>query len=368
MGLLLLAGCGEDKTNGTRSKKGERNEPKQKVETAAHEAQQNQKHTTGKKLYVRHCASCHGMDLTGNPPDIPSLKNLGRRSPSFIRMRIRNGKGMMPAFSFLSKNERSAIVDYLFGSNTAVAKRTEPDPETRGKQLFESNCARCHRATTNDPPPSGIPSEHPMTPAPMAGVTKRFSRKKFDQILNRGPGMMPGYPHLGGRDRDALWAYFKTLEGKGEPEGDTMLERHPGMMSERHPGTGGPEQSTNPSFTMDDISKAIRRYIDTSMHLNDGYVAVEDQQTGEVLELTELVRVHDDRLSKVRPDRFFACVDMRSRDDTLYDIDFFLEPMGDRLHVTKSLVHKVGETLRFRWVQEDGFWKRKPVKENSDSK
>lgn len=201
-----------------------------------------------------------------------------------------------------------------------------------------------------------------MNPAPIAGVTKRFSLEEFDQILNRGPGMMPSFSYLSRTNRDALWAYFETLEGKGEPEGPTMLERHPGMMRDRHPDRhprrNDAEDDTQPGFSISDISRAIHRHIEHRMEQNDGYLAVRDRETEETVKLTELVRVHEDRLSRVRPDRYFACVDLKTSDGTLYDIDFFLEPSDNQLQVTETMVHKVDGRLRFQWVQEDGFWKR----------
>lgn len=69
----------------------------------------------GRNLYRQNCAACHGFDRRGNPPQIPSLVNIDeRRSKSYVLEVIRNGRGMMPPFRYLSKEEREAIVYYLF--------------------------------------------------------------------------------------------------------------------------------------------------------------------------------------------------------------------------------------------------------------
>ena len=58
----------------------------------------------GKGLYERNCASCHGRDLQGSPPEFPSLATVGRKlNETQIRSVIRNGAGRMPA---VSRNRR----------------------------------------------------------------------------------------------------------------------------------------------------------------------------------------------------------------------------------------------------------------------
>jgi len=38
----------------------------------------------------------------------------------------------------------------------------------------------------------------------------------------------------------------------------------------------------------------------------------------------DFVRLHDDRLSNLGGDKYFACVDMKGADAKVYDIDFFM--------------------------------------------
>ncbi|MGH9760294.1 MAG: c-type cytochrome, partial [Blastocatellia bacterium] len=50
-----------------------------------------------KTIYLSQCAVCHGDDMAGSPPSIPSLAAAGRRlSSSQVESTIRSGKGRMP--------------------------------------------------------------------------------------------------------------------------------------------------------------------------------------------------------------------------------------------------------------------------------
>ncbi len=70
----------------------------------------------GKALFQLHCGTCHGLDLQGQPPAIPALKNLPDRFTQQVADSIiKNGKGQMPAFAHLAETERVRIVNYLFG-------------------------------------------------------------------------------------------------------------------------------------------------------------------------------------------------------------------------------------------------------------
>ncbi|HBY61816.1 MAG TPA: pyrrolo-quinoline quinone [Solibacterales bacterium] len=69
---------------------------------------------TGKKLYSRHCASCHREDFAGAPPNFPSLENLvSRQNEKQVMAVIEKGAGRMPAFGFLREDARDAITRYV---------------------------------------------------------------------------------------------------------------------------------------------------------------------------------------------------------------------------------------------------------------
>jgi quinoprotein glucose dehydrogenase len=73
--------------------------------------------TTGKKSYQTYCASCHGIDLQGDHfGTYPSLFNLSNRSSEpQVHQLLEKGRGMMPAFTQIPKQERNLIVSFLLG-------------------------------------------------------------------------------------------------------------------------------------------------------------------------------------------------------------------------------------------------------------
>lgn len=78
---------------------------------------------TAKNLYQRDCASCHGRDLLGSPPEFPALTNQSRRyNETEMRTLIRIGVGRMPGFPALSDEANQAIARYLLtGEDVKIA-------------------------------------------------------------------------------------------------------------------------------------------------------------------------------------------------------------------------------------------------------
>ncbi|WP_247234721.1 PQQ-binding-like beta-propeller repeat protein [Telluribacter sp. SYSU D00476] len=93
--------------------------PKQQGTTAS---------VTGKKLYEANCGACHGATREGSHDGTyPSLLNLSVRSNEpAVHQLLAKGRGMMPAFTQLKEAERKAIVDFLFGKESAVATEDRP--------------------------------------------------------------------------------------------------------------------------------------------------------------------------------------------------------------------------------------------------
>ena len=83
----------------------------------------------GKQLYAKECASCHGADRKGSPPEFPSLRGIeARYSPGEIMTLRVQGTGRMPSYQRLGRDARSAIVDFITrGLDTTVAA-TGPSP------------------------------------------------------------------------------------------------------------------------------------------------------------------------------------------------------------------------------------------------
>ncbi len=70
--------------------------------------------TTGRAIYERNCAGCHKNDLTGDPPEFPSLVAIGsKRRTEDVDTIIRKGAGRMPGFAQLGDDSVSAMVRFL---------------------------------------------------------------------------------------------------------------------------------------------------------------------------------------------------------------------------------------------------------------
>ena len=69
---------------------------------------------SSRQLYLEHCATCHGDNLAGAPPQIPALANLnGFLSVQQIRKIIHDGSGHMPSFPNLDPDVIDAIARFV---------------------------------------------------------------------------------------------------------------------------------------------------------------------------------------------------------------------------------------------------------------
>lgn len=88
---------------------------------------ETQNASDAKALYAKQCVICHGDGLTGSPPAIPALKNIGRRLTfEQIIETVHNGKGRMPGFPNLTSKEASAIADLLTSGESRELESNGP--------------------------------------------------------------------------------------------------------------------------------------------------------------------------------------------------------------------------------------------------
>ena len=91
-------------------------------------------------VYQSQCASCHGDDMKGTPPQIPALTGLaGKRTALEIASVIREGGGRMPAFPNLSAADVSALANYLLrgqGAPGAASSASAPRYRFTGYHKF----------------------------------------------------------------------------------------------------------------------------------------------------------------------------------------------------------------------------------------
>jgi len=85
--------------------------------------------SSGKSLYLRDCAACHGDQLQGSPPQFPSLQGLGARmTREDFAERVRKGGGRMPAFAGLQKEALWAIARYVYDGEDIPAGAPDLSP------------------------------------------------------------------------------------------------------------------------------------------------------------------------------------------------------------------------------------------------
>jgi quinoprotein glucose dehydrogenase len=68
----------------------------------------------GRMVYVVNCRTCHGDELKGHPPDVPSLQGaIPQYGVDHIRQVLKLGAPPMPSFASLSALEEDALIAYL---------------------------------------------------------------------------------------------------------------------------------------------------------------------------------------------------------------------------------------------------------------
>jgi quinoprotein glucose dehydrogenase len=87
--------------------------------------------SVGERIYMQHCASCHGLDRAGAPQQAaPALVDTARRfeAPDLLSL-LEKGKGTMPSFAFLPGPEKEALVSFLRSETVASSKKDEDGVE-----------------------------------------------------------------------------------------------------------------------------------------------------------------------------------------------------------------------------------------------
>ena len=107
---------------------------------------------------------------------------------------------------------------------------------------------------------------------------------------------------------------------------------------------------------MSDIPDALKRFISSyAAKSADKKFHMPYQRKDLAL---DLIKVHDDRLSSLGGNKYFACVDMKGNDGRLYDIDFFMTVRAGKLTITEASVHKINGKPLYNWKEEKGVWKK----------
>lgn len=128
------------------------------------------------------------------------------------------------------------------------------------------------------------------------------------------------------------------------------------------PGWSAAEGPETPGERSSPVSEKVDRIVaDYFAALSDsGYLAIYDEVAGRTLKLNR-PQVHGE-IRKTGDASYAVCVEARTEDDRLYDLDFFVEkqPSGFGV-VTEVAIHKDADQLRYIWEQQNGVWSRKTL-------
>jgi len=101
----------------------------------------------GERMFSNYCATCHGADARGvrGFPNLRDSQRLYGDSPEKIHESIAKGRqGMMPAWeNTLSEEQIFDVAEYV---RQVSGRAADSVVASRGKKVFEQNCAACHGA------------------------------------------------------------------------------------------------------------------------------------------------------------------------------------------------------------------------------
>ena len=81
----------------------------------------------GHFIFESNCRPCHGTDLKGLPPAIPSLVNIGTRlNREQIESVVMQGRGSMPGFPSLPKTDVQSLIAFLLNPSGSSASSSPP--------------------------------------------------------------------------------------------------------------------------------------------------------------------------------------------------------------------------------------------------
>lgn len=154
----------------------------------------------------------------------------------------------------------------------------------------------------------------------------------------------------------AYFSLFTLAYAQEHPEHPTTKSK------QEHPKAEHPEHpQAKKAISTADLEKKIKEMIDEKSRTTVGSFRLDDPVTQSVW-LLKLDKVHTERLSKLDPVTYFACVDMNASDGRKVDVDFFLKEKGGKLEMTDVTVHKINGVPRYNWA-EQCYWKRVDVAE-----
>jgi cytochrome c oxidase cbb3-type subunit III len=170
----------------------------------------------GQKLFLNHCAQCHGSDAAGGRgfPNLTDANWLYGGDPETIKASIMNGRnGVMPPLGpTLGESGTLDTANYVLSLSGG---KHDPARAARGKQSFATVCAACHGADGKGNQTLGAPN---LTDniweygGSLADIVETVTKGRGINALTPGASAMPAHKDsLGEAKVHILAAYVYSL-------------------------------------------------------------------------------------------------------------------------------------------------------------
>ena len=140
-------------------------------------------YSPGEQAYQNFCSVCHGVDRSGNAASgYANLTLISQKlSQQNVHELISNGKGKMPGFPNISKDERERLVEYLFGVEKTEAASAQLSPIQQDLYKFMG-----YKKFLDD---NGLPAI-----SPPWGTLTAIDLNSGEHIWQTTLGITPGFP------------------------------------------------------------------------------------------------------------------------------------------------------------------------------
>ncbi|HET7763981.1 MAG TPA: cytochrome-c oxidase, cbb3-type subunit III [Burkholderiales bacterium] len=173
----------------------------------------------GQKLFLNHCAQCHGSDAAGGKgfPNLTDHDWLYGGEPETIKASIMNGRnGVMPALGpTLGEPGVLDAANYVLSLSGA---KHDPERAARGKQTFSTICSACHGPDAKGNQALGAPN---LTDniweygGSLADIVETITKGRGINALTPGQSAMPAHKDsLGEAKVHILAAYVYGLSNR----------------------------------------------------------------------------------------------------------------------------------------------------------
>jgi cytochrome c oxidase cbb3-type subunit III len=177
----------------------------------------------GQKLFLNHCAQCHGSDAAGGKgfPNLTDGDWLYGGDPETIETSIMSGRnGVMPPLGpALGEDGTKAVANYVL----SLSGRThDAKLAAMGKDKFAANCAACHGADARGNKTLGAPNLTDnvwLYGNTEAAIVETVTKGRGMSTLAAGRSAMPAHKDLLGEAKvHILAAYVYGLSRPAAPE------------------------------------------------------------------------------------------------------------------------------------------------------